>query len=54
MIEQARTIATWGDNVYVKLPVTTSRGEPLFDTVRKLSGEGVNINMTAIFTRGAG
>jgi transaldolase len=50
MLAQARTIAPWGRNVYVKLPVTTTRGEPLFDAVRTLSREGVKINMTAIFT----
>ena len=50
MISQAEVIATWGTNVYVKLPVTTTRGEPLFDTVRSLSRGGVKINMTAIFT----
>ena len=50
MVAQARIIATWGKNVYVKLPVTNTRGEPLFDAVRTLSHEGVNINMTAIFT----
>ena len=50
MVAQARTIAAWGKNVYVKLPVTTTRGEPLFDAVRMLSREGVNINFTAIFT----
>src|SRR6187401_2585471 len=50
MVAQARVIATWGKNVYVKLPVTNTRGEPLFDAVRTLSREGVNINMTAIFT----
>jgi transaldolase len=50
MIAQARVITAWGQNVYVKLPVTTTRGEPLFDTVRALSREGVKINMTAIFT----
>ena len=49
MVAQARTIAPWGKNVYVKLPVTTTRGEPLFDAVRALSREGVKINMTAIF-----
>jgi transaldolase len=49
MVAQARLIATWGRNVYVKLPVTTTRGEPLFEAVRALSREGVKVNMTAIF-----
>jgi transaldolase len=49
MVAQADVIATWGPNVYVKLPVTTTRGEPLFDAVRSLSRQGVKINMTAIF-----
>ena len=44
MVAQARVIASWGKNVYVKLPVTNTRGEPLFDAVRTLSREGVNIN----------
>ncbi len=51
MVAQARVITTWGENVYVKLPVTTTRGEPLFDAVQQLSRDGVKINMTAIFTR---
>lgn len=50
MVAQADVIATWGRNVYVKLPVTTTRGEPLFDAVRSLSRAGAKINMTAIFT----
>ncbi len=50
MVAQARVIHGWGKNVYVKLPVTNTRGEPLFDVVRTLSKEGVKINMTAIFT----
>ncbi|HET7847658.1 MAG TPA: transaldolase family protein [Pseudolabrys sp.] len=50
MVAQARVIATWGRNVYVKLPVTTTRGETLFEAVRSLSHDGVKINMTAIFT----
>ncbi|MGH6769958.1 MAG: transaldolase family protein [Xanthobacteraceae bacterium] len=49
MVAQGNVIATWGPNVYVKLPVTTTRGEPLFDAVRTLSRQGVKINMTAIF-----
>jgi transaldolase len=50
MVAQARLIATWGENVYVKLPVTTTSGEPLFETVDALSHEGIRVNMTAIFT----
>ncbi|MCW5692463.1 MAG: transaldolase [Pseudolabrys sp.] len=50
MEAQARVINSWGSNVYVKLPVTTTRNEPLFDMVRKLSHEGIKINLTAMFT----
>src|SRR6058998_673939 len=48
MVAQARVIASWGANVYVKLPVTTTRGEPLHDAIRSLSRDGVRINVTAI------
>jgi transaldolase len=50
MVTQARVIASWGKNVFVKLPVTNTRGEALFDAVRALSRDGIRINMTAIFT----
>jgi transaldolase len=50
MVAQARVITTWGAHVHVKLPVTTTRGAPLFEAVRALSRDGVKINMTAIFT----
>ncbi len=50
MVAQARVIAAWGDNVHVKLPVTNTRGEPLYEAVQALSRDGVKINMTAIFT----
>lgn len=50
MVAQARIITAWGKNVYVKLPVTTTRSEPLFEAVRSLSRDGVKINLTAIFT----
>jgi transaldolase len=49
MVAQGRVIAAWGRHVFVKLPVTNTRGEPLFEAVRALSRDGVNINMTAIF-----
>jgi transaldolase len=50
MVAQARVIASWGRNVHVKLPVTNTQGEPLFDAVRMLSRDGIKINMTAIFS----
>ena len=50
MLQQARVIATWGANVYVKLPVTTTGGEPLYDGVRRLSREGIQVNLTAVFS----
>src|SRR6187551_3950748 len=50
MVAQGRVIATWGKNVYVKLPVSNTRGETVFEAVRAMSADGVNINMTAIFT----
>lgn len=50
MVAQARVISSWGKNVYTKLPVSTTRGETLFEAVRALAREGVKINLTAIFT----
>jgi transaldolase len=50
MERQARKIATWGPNVYVKIPVTNTRGEPANDVVRRLSRAGVKVNVTAVFT----
>ena len=50
MIRQGRLIASWGDNVYVKIPVTNTRGESTADVVRELSAEGVHLNVTALMT----
>ena len=50
MVAQGRVINSWGQNVYVKLPVTTTRGESLLDAARTLSRDGIKINMTAIFS----
>ncbi len=47
---QARLIASWGENVYVKIPVTTTRGESLASLVRELSEDSVKVNVTALFT----
>jgi transaldolase len=47
---QARLIASWGDNVYVKIPVTTTTGETMAPLVRELSESGIKVNVTAVFT----
>jgi transaldolase len=50
MRRQARLISSWGENVYVKIPITTTSGEPMAPLVRELSEEGVQVNVTAMFT----
>lgn len=47
---QANEIASWGDNVYVKIPVMNTRGEPSYDLINKLSHNNVKLNVTAVFT----
>jgi len=48
MAVQAKKIASWGDNVYVKIPVTNTRGESSAPLVRSLSADGLHLNVTAI------
>ncbi|MCL5959104.1 MAG: transaldolase [Chloroflexi bacterium] len=50
MERQARKIASWGNNVYVKIPVTNTRGESSVDLIRKLARAGVKMNVTALMT----
>jgi transaldolase len=50
MERQALDIAAWGDNVYVKIPITNTRREPSYDLIRKLSAAGVKLNVTAMMT----
>lgn len=50
MEKEAEKIASLGDNVYVKIPVTTSTGESTCPLIQKLSAKGIKLNVTAIFT----
>ncbi len=50
MERQARVIASWGGNVYVKIPVTNTRGEMTLSVVRNLASAGIKLNVTAILT----
>lgn len=52
MKRQARKIASWGPNVNVKIPVSTTSGESTAPIVRTLAAEGVVLNITAVFTHG--
>ncbi len=50
MERQAREIASWGRNIYVKIPVTNTRREFAGDLIRQLAGAGVQLNITALLT----
>jgi len=50
MERQAREIAGWGANVYVKIPVTNTKREPAYDLAHRLSHAGVKVNVTALMT----
>ena len=50
MEEQAKEIASWGENIYVKIPVTITKGESSKDLIKNLSEAGVRMNITAVFT----
>ena len=50
MAKQALEIKTWGENVYVKIPIMNTKGESTLELVKDLSRKGVKLNVTAIFT----
>lgn len=50
MLDQAKKINSWGKNVFVKIPITNSKGKFTGDVIRKLSNEGINMNITAVYT----
>jgi transaldolase len=52
MEKEARKISSWGKNVYIKIPVTNTKGESTAPLVKKLSHDGLNLNVTAILTVG--
>lgn len=50
MSRQARKITRWGENVYVKIPVTNTRRESSVGLIRELTASGIKVNVTAILT----
>jgi transaldolase len=51
MKTQAEKIASWGENVYVKIPITNTRGESTQSVVKYLTENGVKVNVTALMTK---
>ena len=50
MEREAREIASWGGDTYVKIPICNTKGQSAAALIRKLSAEGFSLNVTAIFT----
>ena len=50
MRRQALMIGKWQENVYVKIPITNTRGDSALPLISELSAEGVKLNLTAILT----
>jgi len=50
MVRQARTIAAWGENVYVKVPVTDTTGRRTDTVLRRLAADAIKVNVTGLMT----
>lgn len=50
MVVQGEQIAAWGENVYVKIPITNTKGESTDKVISKLTSKGVKVNVTAVMT----
>ena len=50
MVQQGREIASWGPNVFVKIPISNTQGASTQEVVRELSHDGAQVNVTALMT----
>ncbi|MDR3049954.1 MAG: transaldolase [Elusimicrobiota bacterium] len=50
MEKEARKISSWAKNVFVKIPVCNTKGEHSYDLIKKLSADGIKVNVTAVLT----
>ena len=50
MEKQALEIASWADNIYVKIPITNTKSESSKELIKRLSNQGVKLNVTAMMT----
>ena len=50
MQKEAQVISSWGGLTYVKIPVMNTQGVPTYELIKKLSDDGIPLNVTAVFT----
>ena len=50
MEREARIIASWGKNIFVKIPISNTKGEPTLSVIKNLVNDGIKVNITAILT----
>ena len=50
MLEQALKINSWGKNIYVKIPVTNSKGKFTGNVIKKLNNKKIKLNITAVYS----
>lgn len=50
MERQARKITSWGSNVYVKIPITNTKGKSTKELTQRLAADGIKLNITAVTT----
>lgn len=50
MIEQAKIISNWGQNIYVKIPIMNSLGKPCTNAIIKMNNSGIRLNVTAVMS----
>jgi transaldolase len=50
MDRQARKLASWGDNVFVKIPIMNTKGENCYELISRLLSDGIKVNVTAVFS----
>ena len=50
MEQQANIISSWGKNIYVKIPITNTKGKSCLPLVKRLVDKNIRVNITAIFT----
>ena len=49
-MEKAEILKQYGDNVFVKIPIVTTKGESTLPLIKKLSADNVRLNVTAVYT----